>query len=276
MIYKDPKELSASSKSIEDMSNKSSSLASSRRPSAGLGIQINGCQRLPDLGEDTFGAVVSAIEPDGLVDQFNVSIKEGDEIVEINGVNLRNKSDSQIDEILDSTCQSNNGEIELLVRRSSSCSTKTRRSSTPKSSDEKSVKDNHIDTYRKSSCSEPAKILLNNKQITNNYFSHIKKDLKLSTNKEDLMITNDELNDSNDFRSVTTPGSEFNESSFTSSPVTSDILISHVQANCLNSTINNNNRQNLQSQSSISSQSSSSSSASSSNAINNNQIAQNQ
>ena len=71
---------------------------------------------------NTLGAVVTYIEPGGLVDKYNVSIKEGDEIMEINGINLRNKDDQEIDEILNSTCQTNNGEIELLIRRSSTIS----------------------------------------------------------------------------------------------------------------------------------------------------------
>lgn len=49
-----------------------------------------------------------------------MSINEGDEIVEVCGVNLRNKNNQQIDQILDETCKQNNGEIELLVRRSHS------------------------------------------------------------------------------------------------------------------------------------------------------------
>ena len=90
-----------------------------RRPSASLGINISGCQRVPELNEQTLAAVVSSVEPNGVVDKFNVPISEGDEIIEINGHNLRNKNDTQIEKIFGTSCLSSNGELELKVRRRS-------------------------------------------------------------------------------------------------------------------------------------------------------------
>jgi hypothetical protein len=117
LLYKDPKELSF------EISQKNGE----RRPSLKFGMEIESKQLIQitkaesfELNEDTSRAIVTSIEPDGLIDQFNVSINEGDEIVEVCGVTLRNKDDNQIDRILDETCKQNNGEIELLVRRSHS------------------------------------------------------------------------------------------------------------------------------------------------------------
>ena len=117
LLYKDPKELSL------EISQKTGE----RRPSLKFGMEIE-CKQLIqisktesfELNEDKSRAIVTSIEPDGLIEQFNVSINEGDEIVEVCGVNLRNKDDNQIDRILDETCKQNNGEIELLVRHSHS------------------------------------------------------------------------------------------------------------------------------------------------------------
>jgi len=123
LIYKDPKELSSYKHNINRANNLTDKFKvepNPRRPSVTLGMQISGGQNLADV--NTLGALVTYIEPGGLVDKYNVSIKEGDEIMEINGINLRNKDDQEIDEILNSTCQTNNGEIELLIRRSSTMS----------------------------------------------------------------------------------------------------------------------------------------------------------
>lgn len=106
----------------------------SNRELNGLGMHISACQRLPELGGNQLAAVVHSIHPNGIIDKFNVEIQQGDEIMEINGVNLRNKSEEQIGRIIDSSCHSYNGELELLVRRSSISSNKSEnRSSTPSS-----------------------------------------------------------------------------------------------------------------------------------------------
>ena len=116
-LYKDPKEIECNFKSNKE------SFLSVRRPSLELGIQITGCQNIPDQDESSvMAALVTSIVPDGVVEKFKIGIEEGDEIFEINGFNLRNKSDDQIDEIFSSSCHSHNGEIELLVRRRSSVS----------------------------------------------------------------------------------------------------------------------------------------------------------
>ena len=119
-IYKDPKEMEAQAKKS---ACKKPCAPGSRRTSSELGINISGCQNIPDLSnEGSLAALVTRIEPDGVIQKFKVEIDEGDEIVEINGYNLRNKNDEQIDEIFNTSCHSNNGEIELLVRRRSSVS----------------------------------------------------------------------------------------------------------------------------------------------------------
>lgn len=128
LLYKDPKEV-CQKNDLEEPKTPS------RRPSIGLGLQIAACQRLPDLNDNQLAAVVQSIEPDGIIEKFNVEIKKGDEIMEINGINLRNKSEDQIEKIIDTSCQSFNGEIELIVRRSSTCSNKSdtlNRASTPR------------------------------------------------------------------------------------------------------------------------------------------------
>jgi hypothetical protein len=110
-LYKDPKDIENNSR------------INSRRPSNELGINISGCQNILDINEKgSLAALVTSIEPNGVMQKYQVEIGEGDEIVEINGFNLRNKSDEQIDEIFSTSCHSNNGEIELLVRRRSSVS----------------------------------------------------------------------------------------------------------------------------------------------------------
>jgi hypothetical protein len=118
-IYKDPKELSLCS----DISDEN--VTNERRPSLSLGMQIAVTKLFGESNKsreeffDESGAIITSIEPDGIIDQFNVSINEGDELVEVCGVNLRNKNDHQIEKILDENCKKNNGEIELLVRRNS-------------------------------------------------------------------------------------------------------------------------------------------------------------
>ena len=81
-----------------------------------LGIKITAQQKLSDLKND-LAALVTAIIPEGLVQRFDVPIKVGDEIVEINGVSLRNKTDEQIQKIMNSSYDFNNGEIEIVVRK---------------------------------------------------------------------------------------------------------------------------------------------------------------
>lgn len=121
LVYKNPKELSLESNEEIDLEQPSGFNRTRRRPSSGLGIEISARQKLPDLDPEKhgLGAVVAAVQPDGLMGQYSVDIKEGDEILEINGVTLRNKNDDQIESIIDSSAQSHQGEIELVVRRSS-------------------------------------------------------------------------------------------------------------------------------------------------------------
>lgn len=130
LIYKDPKELSHFKSNNEEMLSNSREISArtERRPSLSLGLQIESKQisEVDKENEDKLGAIITSIEPDSVFDKFNVSINEGDEIVEICGVNLRNKSDSQIDEILDESCKKNNGEIEFLVRRNHSLRRKSK------------------------------------------------------------------------------------------------------------------------------------------------------
>lgn len=78
----------------------------------GLGIRIAARQRVSDLKND-LAAIVNEIVPDGLVQKFDVPIRIGEEIVEINGICLRNKTQQEIIQILDKSCD---GEIEILVR----------------------------------------------------------------------------------------------------------------------------------------------------------------
>ena len=49
--------------------------------------------------------------------RFDVPIRIGDKIMEINGVTLRNKSDEQIKNILNTCNDFNNGEIEIISRK---------------------------------------------------------------------------------------------------------------------------------------------------------------
>ncbi len=81
----------------------------------GLGIKIAAKQHLSDLGND-LATVVKAIIPNGLVQLFELPIRIGDEIVEINGVSLRNKTIDEIVGIFSQICELNNGEIELILR----------------------------------------------------------------------------------------------------------------------------------------------------------------
>ena len=116
-VYKNPKEMMTTAECSPD--ELFDGFSRQRRPSNSLGIDILARQRLGDSGGASLAAVVGAVHPDGLMDQYRVDIQCGDEILEINGVALRNKNDEQIESILDSSCQTNQGEIELVVRRSS-------------------------------------------------------------------------------------------------------------------------------------------------------------
>ncbi len=92
-LYKDPKDQSES-----------------------LGMIITARQKISDLKTD-LAAIVTSIIPDGLVQRFNLAIKIGDEIMEINGISLRNKTEDQIKQILNNSCEYNNGEIEIVIRK---------------------------------------------------------------------------------------------------------------------------------------------------------------
>lgn len=242
-LYKDPIELNSYRRKSNDSNGDNSESPSSddlnayknrgRRPSSSLGINIAGCQRMPDLGNETLAAVVSSIEPNGIVEKFNVEIKEGDEILEINGYNLRNKSDDQIEQIFDSTVHSNNGEIELLVRRSSLSSNH----------------ETHLyaDDAKKSDYSNSSK----------QYLSETTMDDFQSTSSSDF---HDIIDNNN--RSITTPASEQSDS-ITSSPVSSEIMSLGHNAKFKKNFNNPNNRQN-QAQQQIQHSSSSSSSCTSS------------
>lgn len=61
-------------------------------------------------------ALVSSIPADGIIKQFGVDIDEGDEIVAVNGRELRNRSDVEIDRIIGESALETHGELELLVR----------------------------------------------------------------------------------------------------------------------------------------------------------------
>lgn len=161
LLYKDPKEMSIGK---EEEFNKTN-VKNERRPSVSLGLQIVSTQ-FEHLDDNKSGAIIKSIEPDGLIDKFNVSINEGDEIVEVCGVNLRNKSDSQIDEIINQSCKRNNGELELLIRRSNSIKNKPniikKNDSESKYSYENSTDNNEL-FYEK-----------NNKSIINNHHNKVR------------------------------------------------------------------------------------------------------
>jgi hypothetical protein len=80
-----------------------------------LGIKIAARQRVSDLDKDLV-TLVKHIIPNGIVQLFELPIDVGDEIVEINGVCLRNKTNDEIVDILKRNCELNNGEIELALR----------------------------------------------------------------------------------------------------------------------------------------------------------------
>jgi hypothetical protein len=130
LLYKNPKELKddLNTQEVVNISPTSNNHVNkkNRRPSLSLGLQINACQRLAELDDRNLAAVVASIHPNSLIDQYKVDINEGDEILEINGFNLRNKNNDQIETILNQSAYVYNGEIELVVRRSSISSNRSK------------------------------------------------------------------------------------------------------------------------------------------------------
>jgi hypothetical protein len=162
--------------------------SSSRRPSIGLGIQISACQKLSELSDQESAAVVSSIEPDGIIKKFNVSICEGDEIMQIDGITLRNKSEQEIEHIIDESCQLNNGEIELLVRRrstSSNTSINLERTNSDQTS-ECALISNETESTSSNEISDPIRSLTLN---MNSQFEHLKLESSQMEKAYDTNIT---------------------------------------------------------------------------------------
>ncbi|KAK3103404.1 hypothetical protein FSP39_018967 [Pinctada imbricata] len=79
-------------------------------PGNGLGMKIIGGRTIP--GTSTVGAYVATIYPGGIADQLHGELREGDQILEWNGIELSDKSYEEVQRVIGQP----NGEIELLVR----------------------------------------------------------------------------------------------------------------------------------------------------------------